>query len=137
MDRKKIIVISLFCFLFFHLNLAFSTKPDPAVKLEKIGDTGISSVTITAEAVNRLGIKTIKVSDSAPMIIPYAALIYDPDGGTWIYTNPAPQVFVRKSIAVDKIEGENVHLKEGIPAGTMIVIVGVDELYGAETGIGK
>jgi hypothetical protein len=70
-------------------------------------------------------------------VIPYAAVIYDTEGNTWIYTNPEPLVFVRQSIVVDRIEGDEAFLSQGLDSGTMVVTVGVSELYGAETGVSK
>ena len=37
--------------------------------------------------------------------IPYAAVLYDPTGDTWAYTNPEPLVFVRAPIDRDPIDG--------------------------------
>lgn len=70
-------------------------------------------------------------------VIPYAAVIYDVNGATWVYTNPEPLVFIRESVSIDYIEGELAYLTEGSAAGTQIVTVGGAELYGAETGVSK
>jgi hypothetical protein len=70
-------------------------------------------------------------------IIPYSALIYDLDGSTWIYVSPEPLVFVREPVTVDFIEGDRVILSEGPSVGTAVATVGVAELYGADTGVGK
>jgi len=70
-------------------------------------------------------------------IIPYAAVIYDPQGATWVYTNPEPLVFVRQPIVVDYIENELAILSEGPDADTVVVTVGAAELFGAETGVSK
>ena len=64
-------------------------------------------------------------------------VIYDLDGATWVYTSPEPLVFVRYPIVVDYIEGDQAYLVEGPPAGTEVATVGVAELYGADTGVGK
>lgn len=69
-------------------------------------------------------------------VIPYSSLIYDLNGDTWIYTNPAPLAFVRERVTVDYIDGDNAVLTEGPSAGTAIVSVGVAELYGTEFGVG-
>jgi hypothetical protein len=69
--------------------------------------------------------------------IPYAAILYDLKGDTWIYTSPNPLVFVRQQVVVDYIDGDRVILKDGPPVGTQIVIVGVPELYGIDTGVDK
>lgn len=70
-------------------------------------------------------------------IIPYAALLYDPTGKTWVYTNPTELVFVRQPILIETIAGDDVILGDGPPTGTPVVTVGAAELYGAEFGVGK
>ena len=86
--------------------------PEPAVK-EEIGDTEISTLTLTPEAVDRLGLMTVEVEGGAGgLTVAYAALIYDHDGDTWVYTNPEPEVFVRAAVEVDRIDGDTAHLTE-------------------------
>jgi hypothetical protein len=70
-------------------------------------------------------------------VIPYAAVIYDLTGDTWVYTSPEPLTFVRQPISVDYIEGDMAVLVDGPDAGTLVATVGVAELYGADTGVGK
>jgi biotin carboxyl carrier protein len=70
------------------------------------------------------------------LTIPYAALIYTPDGATWVYTSPEPLVYVRHRIKVDYIEGDLVVLSEAPPVGTAVVTDGSVELYGAEFKVG-
>ncbi len=70
-------------------------------------------------------------------IVPYAAVIYDVNGQTWVYTNPEPLTFVRQSVTIDYIEDDFAFLTEGPDAGTEVVVVGGAELYGAETGVSK
>ena len=74
---------------------------------------------------------------SSRKIVPYAAVIYDVNGATWVYTNPEPLTFIRQSINIDYIESDLAFLTEGPAAGTEVVIVGGAELYGAETGVSK
>jgi hypothetical protein len=70
-------------------------------------------------------------------IIPFAAVMYDAKGNTWVYTNPEPFVFVRQPIKIDTIVGDEVLLVDGPPAGTQVVTVGAAELFGTEFGVGK
>jgi hypothetical protein len=70
-------------------------------------------------------------------VVPYAAVLYDARGNTWVYTNPTPLTFVRHAIHIDYIEGDLAVLSDGPPSGTEVVTVGPAELFGAETGIGK
>jgi hypothetical protein len=70
--------------------------------------------------------------------IPYAALIYDVHGGTWVYVKePNALSFYRESVTVDYIKGDLAYLTESPPVGTEVVTVGGAELYGAETGVSK
>jgi multidrug efflux system membrane fusion protein len=69
-------------------------------------------------------------------VVPYASVIYDLSGDTWVYTSPEPLTFVRARIAVDYIEGDTAVLSQGPSAGTRVVTVGAAELYGTEFGVG-
>jgi hypothetical protein len=114
----------------------------PPSSLEVIEGSDVQRVILTEKAVERLDIQTSSVSDelvngSKRKVVPYAAVIYDLKGGTWVYSNPAPLTFVRESITIDFIEGDQAVLKNGPSTGTEVVTVGVAELYGAETGVKK
>ena len=103
-------------------------------KLEPIEGTDLSRVILTEKAAERLNIQTASVSGNT---VPYAAVIYDIEGNTWVYTNPEPLTFVRAPIVVDRIEGDTAFLSEGLTPNTAVVTVGVAELYGTETGVSK
>lgn len=117
-----------------------SSKPakiKPAV-VEKIEGSKLSKLTLTAKASERLDIKTAAVSEAqGRKVVPYAAVLYDANGYTWVYTNPEPLIFIRHSIKVDRVEGEHAMLSDGPPVGTQVVTVGGAELFGAEFEIGK
>jgi hypothetical protein len=80
---------------------------------------------------------TLSGSGTVLKVIPYATVIYDTSGGTWVYTNPQPLVFIRESIEISYIEDDRVFLTAGPAVGTVIVTVGGSELYGAEVGVAK
>jgi multidrug efflux pump subunit AcrA (membrane-fusion protein) len=65
-------------------------------------------------------------------VVPYAALIYDPEGKTYVYTSPKPLEYLREEVKVDRIEGDRVLVSRGPPAGTEVVTVGAAEVYGTE-----
>jgi hypothetical protein len=116
-------------------------KVQPA-KVEKIEGTEFNRVVLTEKAAQRLDIQTAavreeQVNGAQRKVIPYAAVIYDLKGKTWTYVNPESLTFVRQAITVDYIEGDMAVLVDGPAAGTAVVTVGVAELYGADTGIGK
>ena len=70
-------------------------------------------------------------------IIPYAAVLYDAQGNTWVYTNPEPLVFIRQPIHIETIVGGEAVLVDGPPIGIAVVTVGGVELFGTEFGVGK
>lgn len=119
-----------------------ATINDPPAKVEPIAGTEINRVVLTARAVERLGIQTVALAEVQAggvrrKSVPYAAVIYDLRGQTWVYTSPAAYTFVRQPVTVDAIEGDQVLLTDGPPVGMAVVTVGVAELYGIDTGIGK
>ena len=103
-------------------------------KLEPIEGTDFSRVILTEKAAERIGIETVLASGNS---VPFAAVIYDIEGNTWIYTNPEPLTFVREPIVIDQIEGDTAMLAEALSSEMNVVTVGVIELYGTETGVSK
>lgn len=113
-----------------------STEP---VKLVRVAGTDLHRVELTKTAVSRIGLETEPVTAApAPAagkpetVVPYAALIYDPSGATWVYTAVGPRSFLRHAVTVDRIEDEDVMLIAGPPVGTNVVTVGAAEVYGSE-----
>ena len=112
---------------------------EPA-RIEPVEGTKLGRVILTAKAAERLGIETAPVRDAEAggaqrTAIPYAAVLYDPNGETWAYTSPEPLVFIRAPITIDRIDGDQAFLLDGPPPGTAVVTVGAVELYGTELGI--
>jgi len=115
---------------------AATSNPKPAV-LEKIAGSNVSKVILTEQGAKRIDLRTepIRVQDGGPAM-PYAAIVYDKVGDTWVYTAAEPLTFVRQSISVGAIKGDVALLKDGPAPGTQVVTVGVAELYGVEFGAG-
>jgi len=120
---------------------AAAGESEPAT-LEPLEGTDLMRVTLTSQAAERLGVKTVPVRDAGAgggatqTVVPYGAVIYDAEGETWVYTSPEPLVFVRAPIEVDRVEGRNVLLSSGPATGTDVVSVGAAELFGAEFEVG-
>lgn len=115
-------------------------QTEPAY-VEPIEGGSLNRIVLTERAVERIALATTPVVDDASSgaprkIIPYAAVIYSPDGETWAYTSSEPRVFVRQAIEVERIEGDKVILTAGPDAGTEVVIAGAAELLGVESGLG-
>jgi hypothetical protein len=103
-------------------------------KVTPIKGTDLSTVTLSADAAKRLGIATAAVAaqGSDRKVIPYDAVIYAADGKTFTYTSPKPLNYVRAPITVTDIRGNKAYLSAGPPAGTAVVTVGSQELFGTE-----
>jgi hypothetical protein len=139
-NRRALIGLALAAFLVTACSqgeVAGIVSEDPPVKVEKNEATGLSRLTLSAKAAERLGIATGAVSAAgAGKAIPYSALVYDKTGKTWVYTNPEGRDFVREAIEVQRIEGDLAFLSSGPPVGTAVVTVGTAELWGVDTGVG-
>jgi hypothetical protein len=107
-------------------------------RIESIAGSTLRRITLTERAAQRLDIRTAEVAEGTAggLAVPYAAIVYDLKGASWVYINPEPHTYVRHPVSVARVEADTAHLKEGPPAGTRVVTVGVAQLYGAEKGIG-
>jgi L-aminopeptidase/D-esterase-like protein len=121
---------------------ALGEASSEAAEVELVESTGLSTVTLSAAAYERLGIETTPVrssggSQAGLWVLPLAAMLYDADGKTWVFTNPEERVFLRVAISLDHVDGDLAYLKVGPAAGTSVVTVGAAELWGAEQGVGE
>jgi hypothetical protein len=109
---------------------------EPATVESVKGRDDVKRVTFTAEGAGRIALETAKVDRSqGNETIPYAALIYDPEGDTYVYTSSAPLTFLRREVDVRRVDGNRALLSKGPPAGTTVVTTGAAEVYGAELEI--
>ena len=134
--NRWLLVMVVFAGLLLSACGAKTAAPEKIVpsKLEPIEGTDLSKVILTEKAAERIGVETVSASGTA---VPYAAVIYDIEGNTWIYTSPEPLTFVREPIVIDHIEGDTVFLAESLPGELNVVTIGVAEIYGTETGVSK
>src|SRR5918994_1737156 len=105
--------------------------------IEPIDGTSLNRLTLTDRAAERVGLETTSVAEQQvggkiQKTIPYSAVIYDADGGTWAYTTSEHLTFVRDEISVERIDGDTAYLSDGPAAGTEVVTVGAAELVGLE-----
>jgi hypothetical protein len=109
---------------------------EPATLESVKGRDDLKRVTVTAEGAKRIGLKTAKVGRSeGQKAVPYAALIYDPEGDTYVYMRSGPLSFLREEVDVRRVDGNRALLSRGPSAGTTVVTVGAAEIYGAELEI--
>src|SRR5882672_182923 len=95
---------------------AADTQSEPPAKVEAIPGAEVSKLTLTQDAVNRIGIKTEPVGTT----IPLSAVFYDKDGKTWAFTNPEPRTYVRQPVTIATVAGEVATLKSGPAPGTAV-----------------
>jgi hypothetical protein len=111
---------------------------EPA-EMEPIEGTELSRITLSADASRRLDVQVAEVLQLEGRLgleVPHSALLYDSDGGAWVYVETEPLAYVRHAVTVDRVEDERVFLHDGPPAGSRVVTVGTVELYGVESGVG-
>jgi hypothetical protein len=105
---------------------------EPA-KLEEIKDSDLHRVSFTPEGARRISLKTAEARKSgSKTLVPYASLVYDAEGNTYVYKQTKPLSYVREEVKVDRIDGDRVLLDEGPSAGTTVTTVGTAEVYGSE-----
>jgi hypothetical protein len=113
-----------------------------AAEVQPIDGSELNRVILTEEASERLGIETAAIADSEVQpaagetslhrVVPYSAVLYDVEGGAYVYTSPEPLTFIRAPITIDYIKGDTAVLTDGPASGTAVVTVGSAELFGAE-----
>lgn len=109
-------------------------NPPATVQIDAGG--GPSTLTLVEEAVERLGIETEPVEQSPEgLVLPYAAVVYDADGGTWAFVELEPRTYQRAPITISSITADRAVLSAGPAPGAAVVTVGVAELVGVEAGI--
>jgi Cu/Ag efflux pump CusA len=113
-------------------DVATADKPAVLVPAE---DGGPGSITLSAEAEERVGIETAAVVGGEFSTVPYGAVVYDNQGAAWTFVRIGERTYQRAPIAIADIVGVQARLSSGPPAGTEVVTVGAAELVGVEAGI--
>jgi multidrug efflux pump subunit AcrA (membrane-fusion protein) len=71
------------------------------------------------------------------LTVPYGAILYDTQGGTWLYVRSGTNVYTRRRVEVDHVVGDIAVIARGLTAGAEVVVAGAAELFGTEFGVGK
>lgn len=111
-------------------------EADEPYDIESIDEDG-TRIRLEHEAVEQLGISTtvLALPVGGLGVLPYAALLYGPDGATYVYTSAEDDTYDRYSVTVHHVEGDEVYLSEGPAQGTSVVTQGGAELTGMEFGL--
>jgi RND family efflux transporter MFP subunit len=78
----------------------------------------------------------LKATDRA-LVVPQTAVVYDLNGGVWVYEQRAPTQFARRRVELGGPAGTNVIVTRGLAEGITVVSVGAAELYGTEFYVSK
>ena len=70
--------------------------------------------------------------DGRRKVVPHNAVIYNPDGESFVYTKPKAETYIRAPIEIVRVNGDDATLSKGPPAGTRIVTTGSAELLATE-----
>ncbi len=113
-------------------------QPEPPpeagrTRIELAGDAR-QRIRLTARRAAELGLATAPIGETKfggklRKVVPIMSVIYDPRGGTWVFSNPDSLVFVRERVKVDSLAGELAVLAEGPPVGVRIVTAGAANLF--------
>ena len=74
---------------------------------------------------------------AALLTVPWASVVFDHDGGTWVYERIAARTYVRRRVALGEVSGRWAVVRSGVSAGVLVVTDGAAELLGTEFGAGK
>jgi hypothetical protein len=81
---------------------------------------------------------TLRLAEAEESIaVPWAAVVHDAYGGTWVYEQVAPQTYARKRVLLHHVTDGYAALEIGPPIGAKVATAGVAELFGTEMGFAK
>lgn len=69
--------------------------------------------------------------------VPYSAVVYDIQGGSWVYEQAANRRYVRRRVQIHHTARGTAYFTAGPAPGTPILVEGAAELWGVEFGAGK
>jgi cobalt-zinc-cadmium efflux system membrane fusion protein len=78
-----------------------------------------------------------QISEQEYYTIPYSSILYDVNGGTWVYYKIGPQTYSRRRVEISHIQDNMAVLTRGLSSGDEVVITAVAEIYGTEFGGSK
>jgi hypothetical protein len=102
-------------------------------KVEPIKGSDVQRVTMADETAALLPVETTTVRRAGKRkVVPHEALIYNPDGGSFVYTKPKSETYVRAPVKVVRVDDEKAVLSDGPRTATTIVTTGAAELLATE-----
>lgn len=80
----------------------------------------------------RVGVTLPLKGDSESLVVPNGAVLYDLNGGAWVYESLGKHAYARRRIVVDRVVGNEAVLAVAPKPGTLVVTDGAAELFGTE-----
>ena len=116
---------------------ASTPEQPPQARMASAGPHGALSVVLTPLGAQRVGVQTAAAAAAGrgQTVIPYSALLYQPDGASVVYTVTGPLTYTLATVSVASMQGSQVYLT-GLAPGTTVVTVGGEELLGVQDGVG-
>lgn len=71
------------------------------------------------------------------IVVPYAAVLYDMHGDTWVYVKIAPLTYARQRVGIRCVVEGMAVAERGLRGGEPVVTAGAAEIFGTEFGGGK
>ena len=82
-------------------------------------------------------VSIIKKAAENTLVIPWSAILYDVNGGTWVYVKIADHTFSRSRVELSHVVEDCAVVTRGLADGNEVVTAGAAELFGTEFGVGK
>ncbi len=116
-----------------------SGSPSLPVSAKLVHRPGSSTgkIVLSSIGAQRIGLQTtpVRTSGGHNLVIPYSAVVYDPSGKTYAFTQTARLTYVEVPVNVDRINGSSAYLRTGPQPGSRVVSVGAEELFGVQAGV--
>ncbi len=123
-----------------------TSSPARPIAAPPTADANSSSVDLYYEVDNRrlglrpgqrIGVQLPLKGDREALVVPSPAILYDVNGGAWVYVATGQRQYQRHRVAIRWVSGDKTMLASGPPIGSDVVVAGAAELFGTEFGTGK
>lgn len=97
----------------------------------------VGGAPIASRPGERVAVRLPLQSSDRALVIPQSAVVYDLNGGTWVYVQRAPHQFARRRVELGGPAGRKVVVARGLTEGVTVVTAGAAELFGTEFYVTK
>ncbi|MEZ6049425.1 MAG: efflux RND transporter periplasmic adaptor subunit [Planctomycetaceae bacterium] len=85
----------------------------------------------------KLSVTIVQQGTADQLVVPVNSILFDIDGGTWVYEKTGELQFRRARVELEKTTTDYAIINRGISSGTEVVVDGAAEIFGTEFGAGK